>query len=118
MKVADLRYDLPPDRIAQVPAEPRDAARLFVGSAIGDRRHRHVRDLPELVAPGTLVVVNDTRVRKARLRGAKRGSGGGVELFLLRPLSQEGPLVGRWECLGRNVGGAWGNTIGMGVTSI
>ncbi len=100
MKLADLRYSLPPDRIAQLPAEPRDAARLFVASASGPGRHRRVRDLPALVAPGTLVVVNDTRVRKARLRGSKRGSGGSVELFLLRPLAQ-GSAHGRWECMGR-----------------
>jgi len=101
VKLADLRYELPPDRIAQLPAEPRDTARLLVAAATGGARHRLVRDLPELVAPGTLIVVNDTRVRKARLRGTKRGSGGAVELFLLRPLSQEGPTRGRWECLGR-----------------
>lgn len=101
MKIADLRYDLPEGLIAQTPAEPRDSARLFVAAAAGLARHRHVRDLVELVAPGTLVVVNDTRVRKARLRGRKRGSGGAVELLLHRPFEQARDR-GRWECMGRS----------------
>jgi S-adenosylmethionine:tRNA ribosyltransferase-isomerase len=100
VKIADLRYELPPERIAQAPANPRDAARLFVAGAGADDCHRVVRDLPDLVEPGTLVVVNDTRVRKARLRGAKRGSGGAVEFLLVRPLEQRAG-GGLWECMGR-----------------
>jgi S-adenosylmethionine:tRNA ribosyltransferase-isomerase len=101
VKISELRYDLPPQRIAQVPASPRDAARLLVAASQGRERHRLVRDLPSIIAPGTLVVVNDTRVRKARLRGAKRGSGGSVEFLLVRPLEQR-PGGGRWECMGRS----------------
>jgi len=100
VKISDLRYELPPERIAQAPASPRDAARLFVAAAEGSACHRAVCDLPDLVEPGTLVVVNDTRVRKARLRGVKRGSGGAVEFLLVRPLEQRSG-GGRWECMGR-----------------
>lgn len=100
MKITDLHYDLPASLIAQNPVEPRDAARLLVAGAEGPARHRRVRDLVDLLAPGSLVVVNDTRVRKARLRGRKRGSGGAVELLLHRPFEQERDR-GRWECMGR-----------------
>ncbi|MBZ0272333.1 tRNA preQ1(34) S-adenosylmethionine ribosyltransferase-isomerase QueA [bacterium] len=82
MNTADFDYELPPERIAQQPAEPRDAARLLVFDRAQNRTtHAHVRDLPSFVAPGTLVVFNDTRVRAARLFG-KRPTGGHVELLL------------------------------------
>ncbi len=77
------RWDflLPDDRIARQAAEPRDSARLLVlGAALQDRV---VSDLPELLREGDLVVVNDVRVRKARVR-AQRESGGEIEVFLLR----------------------------------
>lgn len=81
-------WDLPEERIAQDPIEPRDAARLLVdlgGPADRPRvGHRHVRDLPELVGPGDVVVVNDTRVIPARLL-LQRATGGKVEILLLEP---------------------------------
>lgn len=90
MDVADLDYDLPAAAIAQLPVEPRDAARLLVDRGPGDPpEHRTVRDLPELVQPGDLVVVNDTRVRRARLL-LRRPTGGAVEVLLL---DQEQALV-------------------------
>jgi len=71
MKTADFDFDLPPDRIAEHPVRPRDAARLL---EVGDRLHdRVVRDLPALLQPGDLMVVNDTRVIPARLDG-RRGA--------------------------------------------
>ena len=83
MKVADFSYDLPEERIAQEPVEPREAARLLVHErASSTTTHRRVADLPELLAPGDLLVVNDTRVVPARLLGT-RASGGRVELLLL-----------------------------------
>lgn len=85
MKLADFDYELPPERIAQQPAERRDAARLFVHSIARDAsEHRSVRELPELLRPADLLVLNDTRVRRARLH-ARRASGGRVELLLLEP---------------------------------
>lgn len=94
MSTDDFSYELPPSAIAQVPVEPRDSARLLV--ALGDApvSHRSVADLPDLLHPGDLVVVNDTRVSPARLHLAKRGSGGAVEVLLLEPI-----VDGMWEAL-------------------
>ena len=78
-------YDLPEWAIAQVPAEPRDAARLLVDRGPGQPpEHRIVRELPELVHPGDLLVLNETRVLPARLR-LKKSTGGAVEVLLLEP---------------------------------
>jgi S-adenosylmethionine:tRNA ribosyltransferase-isomerase len=80
---ADFDYDLPAARIAQVPVEPRDAARLLVdrGPSRGPE-HAHVRDLPDRLRPGDLLVVNETRVLPARLR-LRKPSGGAVEVLVL-----------------------------------
>ena len=66
MHVDDFDYDLPDDRIAQTPVEPRDAARLLVDRGSEAPEHRHVRDLPEILRPGDLLVVNETKVIPAR----------------------------------------------------
>ena len=73
MDAADLDYLLPASAIAQRPAEPRDAARLLVDRG-ADRpvEHRTVADLADLLDPGDLLVVNDTRVIPARLHLRKR----------------------------------------------
>jgi S-adenosylmethionine:tRNA ribosyltransferase-isomerase len=76
-------YDLPAGAIAQVPADPRDAARLLVDDD-GSVRHKRVSDLPALLREGDLVVVNDTRVRPARLRLTK-ATGGAAEVLLTEP---------------------------------
>ena len=69
-------YQLPPEAIAQVPVEPRDAARLLVDRGPGRTpTHAHVRDLPGLVGPGDVVVVNTTRVLPARLLVTKPTGG-------------------------------------------
>jgi S-adenosylmethionine:tRNA ribosyltransferase-isomerase len=99
MDSAALDYDLPASAIAQTPVEPRDAARLLVDTGPGSApEHRHVRDLPSLVGPGDVVVVNTTRVLPARLRLAKP-TGGAVEVLLLEPLDDAEPH--RWEGLVR-----------------
>jgi len=78
-------YHLPPELIAQEPAEPRDAARLMhVRRNTGTFRHATVRDLPELLRPGDLLVVNDSRVIPARVL-ARKPSGGRVELLFTEP---------------------------------
>ncbi|MBI5852886.1 MAG: tRNA preQ1(34) S-adenosylmethionine ribosyltransferase-isomerase QueA [Planctomycetes bacterium] len=83
MRVADFHYELPADRIASAPVEPRDAARLFVHERALDRsEHRFVRDLPELLRPGDLLVLNDTRVLPHRLVG-RLPSGARVEVLIL-----------------------------------
>jgi S-adenosylmethionine:tRNA ribosyltransferase-isomerase len=75
-------YELPPDRIAQNPVEPRDHARLLTITSAHDHEHRHVYDLPTLLQPGDLLVLNDTKVLPARLFGQKVG-GAAVEILLL-----------------------------------
>jgi S-adenosylmethionine:tRNA ribosyltransferase-isomerase len=80
---ADLDYALPPELVAQAPLEPRDAARLLVlERASGALEEIRFAALAERVGPRDLVVVNDTRVRPAKLRGAK-ASGGKAEALLL-----------------------------------
>jgi S-adenosylmethionine:tRNA ribosyltransferase-isomerase len=111
VRCALLDYDLPPELIASRPLEQRDGARLLVFSKEGDPgeapaiEHRSIRELDELLPPGALVVVNDTRVLPARLFGRKPGTGGKVELLLVqrieggegRPGSAE-----RWRAMGRS----------------
>ncbi|MBN1418827.1 MAG: tRNA preQ1(34) S-adenosylmethionine ribosyltransferase-isomerase QueA [Planctomycetes bacterium] len=81
----DFWYDLPKERIAQRPVEPRDASRLLVvDRSRPDVKERAFRDLPALLAPGDLLVINDTRVFRARLR-ARRRTGGAVEVLLIAP---------------------------------
>jgi S-adenosylmethionine:tRNA ribosyltransferase-isomerase len=85
----DFDYVLPPDRIAQTPIEPRDAARLMVIDRASDAiAHHHVRDLDALLAPGDLLVANDTRVIHARLHARKAPGGGAVEVLLLHPVDE------------------------------
>lgn len=101
MRLDDFDYDLPEARIAQTAIEQRDAARLLVDRGSRPPEHRRVRDLPELLEPGDLVVVNDTRVIPARLR-LHRSSGGVVEVLLLEclaPATDDEP--GTWEALVR-----------------
>ena len=95
MRSSELDYELPPELIAQRPAERRDASRLLVfDRASGDVRHRLFSDLAT-EAEGHLVVVNDTRVVAARLH-LRRRTGGAVEVLLLEPLGD-----GVWEALAR-----------------
>ena len=95
MNTADFDYDLPPERIAQRPAEPRDSARLMAfDRASGRLSHHFFRELPSLLRPGDALVINDTRVFPARLPMRKASSGGKVELLLLHRID---PLT--WETL-------------------
>jgi S-adenosylmethionine:tRNA ribosyltransferase-isomerase len=97
MHLSDYDYDLPDDRIAQSPIEPRDAARLLVDRGAAEPDHHHVRDLASLLEPGDLLVVNDSRVIPARLR-LRRASGGAAEVLLLEPLDDQWRT---WEALVR-----------------
>ena len=95
MRSDELDYALPPELIAQHPADRRDASRLLVyDRATGAVRHRTFGDLPSELA-GELVVVNDTKVVPARLH-LQRESGGAAEVLLLEPLGD-----GVWEALAR-----------------
>ena len=96
MDVSELDYELPPELIAQRPAERRDGSRLLVFErATGALRHRRFSDLPAELGDA-LVVVNDTRVVPARIR-LRRPGGGEAEVLLLEPLGEEG----LWEGLAR-----------------
>lgn len=90
-------YPLPGAAVAQEPVEPRDAARLLVSPTADVVAHDHVRDLPDLLEPGDLLVVNDTRVLAARLLLNKE-SGGAAEVLLLEPADADPEL---WEALVR-----------------
>lgn len=93
----DFDYPLPENLIAAVPAERRDASRLLVmpKDAKQDMQHRTFRDLPEFLRPGDVLVLNDSRVIRARLQG-HRDSGGAVEVLLLQP-----EAGGLWSALVR-----------------
>ncbi|WP_410474553.1 tRNA preQ1(34) S-adenosylmethionine ribosyltransferase-isomerase QueA [Guyparkeria sp. TX1] len=91
MKLDAFDYHLPPERIAARPAEPRESARLLVLPAVGEFDHRQIGDLPDLIAPGDLLILNDTRVIPARAFGRKV-SGGKVEFLLERLLDTDRAL--------------------------
>ena len=96
MKLSDFDFDLPESAIAQQPAVRRDSARLMVpASTAGPAAHLLFSDLPGLLAAGDLLVLNDTRVRKARLYGV-RPTGGRLELLLLE---SEGAGSSDWWCM-------------------
>lgn len=84
-RTSDFDYDLPDERIAQEPVEPRDRSRLLVLSRDdGAMRHARFGDLPDLLRSGDLLVGNDSRVIPARL-AARKSTGGALEILLLRP---------------------------------
>ncbi len=94
MKTSDFDYQLPRELIAQTPEEPRDGSRLMVvRRSDGSITHRRFHDIPYLLDPGDLIVLNDSRVIPARLKG-QRANGGRVEILLLRRLEP-----GIWEAL-------------------
>ena len=97
MQLTDFDYPLPSELIAQAPVPARGDARLLVVSRHdAPRRHARVMDLPRLLDPGDLLVLNDTRVIPARVRG-RRPSGGRLEILFVRPLS----APDEWEVLVR-----------------
>ncbi len=95
MQTADFDYDLPAERIAQTPVEPRDASRLLVlDRETGSLAQEHFYQLGEHLRAGDILVMNETRVIPARLYARKVPSGGRVELLLLRRLDET-----TWEAL-------------------
>jgi S-adenosylmethionine:tRNA ribosyltransferase-isomerase len=115
MLTRDFDYDLPAERIAQHPA-PRGESRLLVLEAEGAARHRRVRDLPELLAAGDLLVVNDTRVIPARLFARRVPGGGRVELLLVEKAGER-----EWDALakpGRKARPGTRLDLGGGLTAV
>jgi len=91
LTLADFDFDLPPQRIAQEPLAERSAGRLLEMRG-GQLTDRSIRNLPDLLQAGDLLVMNDTRVLHARLLGQKE-SGGQVEVLVERPLSETDVLA-------------------------
>ncbi|RMG46156.1 MAG: tRNA preQ1(34) S-adenosylmethionine ribosyltransferase-isomerase QueA [Acidobacteria bacterium] len=89
MRIEEFDYHLPPELIAQQPLPQRDQARmLIVHRRTGTFEDGFFYQLPSLLKPGTVVVINNTRVLPARLIGHRRGHRGRVEILLLRPLDE------------------------------
>jgi S-adenosylmethionine:tRNA ribosyltransferase-isomerase len=103
-------FDLPPERIATHPSAARDGARLLVLDPARDTlTHSAIVDLDARVAPGTLLIVNDTRVVPARLLGTKEATSGRVEILLVRRVGEASITEGsrslpaeRWRAMGRS----------------
>ncbi len=95
-RTSDFDFSLPPELIAQAPVEPRDAARLMVvDRATGAIAHHRFADLETLIPPGDVLVLNRSRVLRARLL-ATRDSGAPAEILLLKPVGAEGA---EWEAM-------------------
>lgn len=95
MKKSDFWFDLPQEQIAQTPIEPRDHSRLLrLDPVTGQCSHHHFYDIVDMLNPGDLLVVNDSRVIPARLYGKKKDTGANIELLLLEQKGQD-----TWETL-------------------
>lgn len=98
---SEFNFPFDPDLIAREPVLPRDQARLLVLNP-SDRSliHKRIADLPDLLAPGDLLVVNDTKVRSARVIGRKRPSGTSVEILFVKQVGErnwEVLMKGKWR---------------------
>ncbi len=103
MRTSDFDYHLPEHLVAQTPVEPRDHSRLLVvDTATGDLSHCHFYDIGHFLQPGDLLVLNNSRVLPARLKGRRIGTGGAVEVLLLHREDE-----GLWKAMvkpGRRLG--------------
>ncbi len=94
MKKSDFFYNLPAERIAQKPADPRDSSRLLcLDKNTGAIAHHTFRDISQLLTSGDLLVINTTKVMHARLLG-KKATGGALEVLLTRQIDDS-----TWECM-------------------
>lgn len=97
MNLNEFDYELPKELIAQDPLEDRSASRLLVlDKETGEVEHRIFREIPGLLRPGDCLVINNTKVIPARLIGAREGSGGAVEVLLLKRIPGQ---ENSWETL-------------------
>lgn len=114
MNIADFDYELPRDRIAQQPVEPRDSARLMLlDNVSGEIAHHHFHELGRFLRPGDALVLNDTRVLPARLPATKKATGGKAEILLLRQLDDR-----QWLGLVRGKGLRSGASMQLGGSDI
>jgi S-adenosylmethionine:tRNA ribosyltransferase-isomerase len=95
VNLSDIDYELPEKLIAQHPVEPRDSARLLVSTGADHLEHKQMTDFVDMLEPGDVMVVNDTRVLPARL-SLHRKTGGAAEVLLLEQRSSDFRL---WEAL-------------------
>ena len=101
MHLKDLDYYLPPELIARYPSEKREDARLLLlHRETGVIEHRSVKELPEIIPPDSLLVLNDTKVIQARLSAEKANSGGQVEVLLVEPVENDDDQS--WQCMTRS----------------
>jgi S-adenosylmethionine:tRNA ribosyltransferase-isomerase len=101
VRLEELDFELPPEAIAQRPAEPRDSCRLMHLASSGLVKHAAFFDLPRLLRPGDTLVFNDSKVLPARILSQKP-SGGAVELLFLQEVGPRDDGAGeRWEALVR-----------------
>ena len=97
MKLSKFKYKLPPDLIAQYPANNRDESRLLVlDKATGELEHKLFKEVIDYFDEQDIFVFNDTKVFPARLYGNKEKTGAEIEVFLLRELNQENRI---WDVL-------------------
>ena len=110
MKTSDFSFDLPGDLIAQYPPEVRGTSRMMVlDRSSGTYKDRNIKDIVDYFGPDDVMVVNNTRVRKARLYGTS-ATGGKVEFFLLHPLDTR-----RWSVICKK---SRKQTVGKGSLSL
>ncbi|MYB66318.1 tRNA preQ1(34) S-adenosylmethionine ribosyltransferase-isomerase QueA [Candidatus Poribacteria bacterium] len=97
MKLSNFDYELPPDRIAQVPLKQRDESKLMVVNRhSGELQHTQFARIKNYLPESALLVLNDTKVIPARLIGNKRGTGGKIELLLIQETEKD-----VWEVLAK-----------------
>lgn len=97
LELSSYDFELPEERIAQQPIEPRDASRmLHLNRATGEVSDLHFSDFPSFLRPGDVLVLNETRVSARRIFGNRADTGGKVELLVMKPLE-----AGEFECLAR-----------------
>ncbi|MFL5306728.1 MAG: tRNA preQ1(34) S-adenosylmethionine ribosyltransferase-isomerase QueA [Polyangia bacterium] len=118
MDTADFDYDLPPDCVAAAPTARRDEARLLVlDRGTGQRKHARFFELLDHLPPRALLILNDTRVFPARIRGTKE-TGGAFEVLLVRrlgtPAAAPGEFLEEWEAMTRALGP---NIVGKTLTA-
>jgi S-adenosylmethionine:tRNA ribosyltransferase-isomerase len=129
LKLTEFDFELPAAQIAQTPASRRDASRLMtLDRRSGEWSHRSFSDLPLLLRPGDLLIVNDARVMPARMLGRKRPEGGKVELLATRPVGSDQTMAAlqrpagdlEWICLGKASKGLKAGTeveLGAGISA-